>query len=327
MLTHCHDFSSYTLNPSSPSFSDTVYEFMKEAHLVTPSQPWTLTKCPFSGLTNQLFLFTCSLRTYIVRMDGEATERFIDRVQERERFLFLSQHQLAPSLFMTFKNGMVYEYIEGEACTSDDLPNVAEQVARTLKKWHEVPPPSTLRSPTFLSTLWKWLELLKPFSLSQKLEMAITDLEARLPPSRMVCAHNDLLAGNIVKLKNGGVQFIDYEYGGVGYAAFDIANHFCEWAGFDCDWRKLPTPTQQRDFLRIYLDSNDVEAMYLEIQPYFLASHLFWCLWGFLQHDTQASSNEKSFDYFQYAELRWKGYEVWEQQLKSLDSMNSIAAE
>ncbi|EPB73973.1 hypothetical protein ANCCEY_06935 [Ancylostoma ceylanicum] len=57
--------------------------------------------------------------------------------------------------------------------------------------------------------------------------------------------HNDLLAHNIIfdecsgKLETGfiyniiagTVLFIDYEYADFNYAIFDLANHFCEFAG------------------------------------------------------------------------------------------------
>jgi len=75
------------------------------------------------------------------------------------------------------------------------------------------------------------------------------------------------------------VQFIDYEYVlplspnadrvlkdltgcvvGCRYAtpcerAFDIANHFSEWGGFECDYNLLPTRSVRRDFIRAYLQS------------------------------------------------------------------------
>ena len=49
------------------------------------------------------------------------------------------------------------------------------------------------------------------------------------------------------------VSFIDYEYATPAPAAFDIANHFAEWGGFDCDFSVLPTLSQRRDFLTAYL--------------------------------------------------------------------------
>ena len=31
---------------------------------------------------------------------------------------------------------------------------------------------------------------------------------------------------------------IDFEYAFYNYRAFDIANHFCEYAGFECDYSR-----------------------------------------------------------------------------------------
>jgi len=32
------------------------------------------------------------------------------------------------------------------------------------------------------------------------------------------------------------LYFIDFEYGSYSYRGYDIANHFNEYAGFDCDY-------------------------------------------------------------------------------------------
>ena len=53
------------------------------------------------------------------------------------------------------------------------------------------------------------------------------------------------------------VNFIDYEYATPSPAVFDIANHFAEWAGFDCDYNMLPTRSVRREFLREYVKSYD----------------------------------------------------------------------
>lgn len=67
------------------------------------------------------------------------------------------------------------------------------------------------------------------------------------------------------------VHFIDYEYGAVNYQLFDIANHFCEYAGKytdrnrqsaiwiitgveDLDYSRCPSDQEKRNFLRTYLE-------------------------------------------------------------------------
>jgi ethanolamine kinase len=82
-----------------------------------------------------------------------------------------------------------------------------------------------------------------------------------------VTSHNDLLSGNIIvpssletsreakaplttttastmhdigSFSSNPLSFIDYEYMMPAPRAFDIANHFMEWQGFDCDKSKIP---------------------------------------------------------------------------------------
>lgn len=49
------------------------------------------------------------------------------------------------------------------------------------------------------------------------------------------------------------VQFIDFEYSSYTYATFDIANHFCEYAGFECDYSRFPGNDHMRRFMCHYL--------------------------------------------------------------------------
>jgi ethanolamine kinase len=81
-----------------------------------------------------------------------------------------------------------------------------------------------------------------------------------------VFAHCDLLSANVIilpqpdKLSTSSddvesVHFIDYEYATPSPAAFDIANHFAEWGGYDCDYDMLPTRSVRRAFLTEYVRS------------------------------------------------------------------------
>mgnify|MGYP000848324768 CR=1 FL=1 len=50
--------------------------------------------------------------------------------------------------------------------------------------------------------------------------------------SPVVFCHNDLLLANVIyNEEKHSVTFIDYEYANYNYQAFDIANHFAEFAG------------------------------------------------------------------------------------------------
>lgn len=80
----------------------------------------------------------------------------------------------------------------------------------------------------------------------------------------MVFSHCDLLSANVIVLPGDNssskgdrenVHFIDYEYAVPAPAAFDIANHFAEWGGYDCDYGMMPTRSVRQQFLTEYVES------------------------------------------------------------------------
>jgi hypothetical protein len=85
---------------------------------------------------------------------------------------------------------------------------------------------------------------------------------------------------------------IDYEYGTYNPRGFDIGNHFCEWAGFDCDWSLYPSKGQQMKWLKSYLATHsgseepsqqELDNLYAEVNKYALAAHMFWGVWALIQ--------------------------------------------
>lgn len=134
------------------------------------------------------------------------------------------------------------------------------------------------------------------------------------------------------------VSFIDYEYTTPVPAAFDIANHFAEWGGFECDYSVLPTRSQRRAFIAEYLESysrfadqssfprvldttsNGKNSTQNETGLHSLARKLhedvdnfrglpgfYWGIWALIQ----ATISQIDFDYASYAELRLAEYFDW----------------
>ena len=158
--------------------------------------------------------------------------------------------------------------------------------------------------------------------------------------------HCDLLSGNVIILsrdeKSDGdvtpVSFIDYEYTTPVPAAFDIANHFAEWGGFECDYSVLPTRSQRRAFITEYLESyskvadassfpklSDVAStvnnltrsetglrifarqLYDDVDHFRGLPGFYWGIWALIQ----ATISQIDFDYASYAELRLGEYFGW----------------
>lgn len=116
----------------------------------------------------------------------------------------------------------------------------------------------------------------------------------------------------------GDVQFIDYEYCGYNYLAYDIGNHFNEFAGVsDVDYSRYPDRELQSQWLRAYLEAykeykgfrtkvteREVEILFIQVNQFALASHFFWGLWALIQ----AKYSTIEFDFLGYAIVRFNQY-------------------
>lgn len=149
-------------------------------------------------------------------------------------------------------------------------------------------------------------------------------------------AHCDLLSGNVIVEPKGAtsasvseetVAFIDYEYATPSPAAFDLANHFAEWGGFDCDHGVLPTRSQRREFVTDYISTYfallperpagvdvdidaEIENLCREVDVFRGVPGFYWGIWALIQ----ATISQIEFDYASYAEVRLGEYWAWKEE-------------
>lgn len=157
-----------------------------------------------------------------------------------------------------------------------------------------------------------------------------------------VLGHCDLLTANIIlpleedntqerendgvtqtNPSKGGARFIDYEYAVPCPAAFDLANHFAEWGGFECDYNLLPTKAVRRAFIEEYVESY---CQYAPLEPMMAGSLVDDLLvdtdryrgipglyWG-IQALVQNVITDVDFDWPSYAVLRLAEYWAWREE-------------
>ncbi|VDM24393.1 unnamed protein product [Toxocara canis] len=252
-----------------------------------------------AGITNKIFCVTHpalnSFKTdekVIFRVFGRNTEKIINRKAEVENWLRLAEVGCAAPLFAKFLNGIVCGYLDGEALTVANVRDdkIVTEICRSVAKLHMLPPPDHSRSWSKQQQFDEFftkndISLRKDFIKLQELINAL--------PTRVVFCHNDLLVHNILyDSKSGKVSFIDYEYAGFNYQGFDIANHFCEYAGVEnVDYSLCPTTEQKRAWIRQYLyfflqhppSIEDVEEMLQNNDIFEAAAHFFWSAWALVQ--------------------------------------------
>ncbi|KAF2735244.1 kinase-like protein [Polyplosphaeria fusca] len=224
-------------------------------------------------------------------------------------------------------------------------------------------PPGT-PTPNLWSVMHKWIRALPQGTTAERarhdlLARELAYLVSRLGASHApyVFAHCDLLSGNVIIApsppsasasrrssrsqsssslsheggeggEDGGgvanVAFIDYEYTTAAPAAFDLANHFAEWGGFECDYAALPTRGTRRAFLREYLASyalhhasakhegegdgeEELDRLCEEVDEWRGVPGFYWGIWAAIQ----AGISQIEFDYRGYGEVRLGEYWGW----------------
>ncbi|KAF4980950.1 hypothetical protein FZEAL_3145 [Fusarium zealandicum] len=158
--------------------------------------------------------------------------------------------------------------------------------------------------------------------LQRELGVVVEKLSQRpgLGKNGLVFAHCDLLCANVIIHKDSDVaptvDFIDYEYATPSPAAFDVANHFAEWAGYECDYSAVPRQDQRLAFVKEYIkmyfsltgeavnEDDEVRKLMEEVDAYRGVPGFYWGIWSSIQ----AVISEIDFDYAQYAELRLSEY-------------------
>ncbi|NXJ88620.1 EKI2 kinase, partial [Corythaixoides concolor] len=280
------------------------------------------TKLFTDGITNKLVAcYTDEGMTdaVLVRVYGRKTELFVDRETELRNFQVLRAHGCAPDLYCVFQNGLCYQFLPGIALGPDHMrdPHIFRLVAQEMARVHAIHANGSLSKPILWQKLHEYLTLLKtdlsPKVSNPSLQQDVPSLEMlerelawmketlSQVGSPVVLCHNDLLCKNIIYDRaQEHVHFIDYEYTGYNYQAFDIGNHFNEFAGVkEVDYCLYPSKDTQLQWLHSYLQAykqltqgdcggagvseEELEALYVQVNKFSLASHFLWACWGLIQ--------------------------------------------
>jgi len=312
------DFKSLSLN------SDTFNG------IISNIRPWkfeNLARKDFSdGITNKIFGFFDSSTSesifdaedaLIVRINGEGTDKFLDRNREIENMCKLNSVGVAAKVHVVFRNGMCYDFTKGKHITRQQVTDakIGCLIAKNMAKCHEIEAEGTETAACWHG-INKFLDQVEEFQIpsgertynkefvsSSKKKLKAFKLKSKLSQTLKFC-HNDLLLGNILFDEvNNRVNFIDHEYADFNIPTYDIANHFAEWAGLDVDWSFLPNDEQKRSWMKAYkeFDDQELERVLDDLKVMSLVCHLYWGIWAVVQ----SQISKIDFDYAGYAKTKF----------------------
>lgn len=275
-------------------------------------------------------------RTVLARIYGEGSDIFFNREEEIRTFESISAHGYGPRLLGQFPQGRVEEFIHAKTLSACDIrdPEISALIAAKMREFHKLDIPGS-KNVALWPIVRKWVikarslcspEHAKEFQL-EILENEIDTLEKELSQSHQDIAfcHNDLQYGNVMIDDTRTITLIDYEYASYNPVAYDLANHFCEWAAnyhtdtpHVLDYDRYPDLEERRRFVRSYLSStgnqprdDEVDQLIEDVEKYTLGNHLFWGLWGLIS----GYVTNIDFDYIEYARQRFNQYWLRKPQL------------
>eukprot|EP00116_Pleurobrachia_bachei_P006152 sb/3466414/ len=291
------------------------------------------------GITNKLIGYKDDMdglmeNMVLLRMYGNNTDLLIDRKKELRNHVNLAKMGFATPVYMTVNNGYFYGYVDGDVLTTDSVrdPKIAPIIATTIARMH-CKTETQHSDPVYYPKLNEWLRnvpdyftaekftaLLKVVKSKSVLSKELQQINRKLQSADLEVGfcHNDLLLGNVIyNVHKNSISFIDYEYGDPNYLAYDIGNHFAEYAGVDnVDFNLYPDEGYQRWWLRFYLEEKhkckglgavtdeDVEKLFREVNFFSCCAHLLWGIWAIVQ----AINSEIDFDFAGYAAMKLEEY-------------------
>jgi len=321
------------------TIQDIDIESVKE--LIKTIRPhWNLRNCHhrvFSkGITNSSAVYYIGdfKEPFVIRQNGELSDKFVDRKKEILAFKRLAEAGICPPLIATFTNGVVMEYFQGKMLNDKNIANksVAKDVAQEIAKMHRDVKllPSEMKqdiirqtrdfidllpekfSKTSVCQLVEKLKVRSKKELLDELQVAEKLISRQSTP--LVFCHNDMLPDNMLYEEDTRkVNIIDFEYQSPNPAAFDIAEHFNEYAGLELDFSIVPKTDYMQwwveEYLKVYKSTATVCEVELSkwvesVKLMMPLSHLYWGTWSLMQ----AELSTIDFDYVSYAHRRIEEY-------------------
>jgi thiamine kinase-like enzyme len=204
---------------------------------------------------------------------------------ERDVFLLLGEHGIAARCWYVDDTCRIEAFHRGRTLTPDDLRDhgVLRGIAGELHRFHRLRPDG-IPEPTFFELLHdQWGRIAESVLVDHRDEfpaqeralcddlLALLDdstLAAalrRLPDRDPVFCHNDTYHGNVMRLDDGAIKLLDFEFSCRNHPAFDFANLFAETVMV----HGLPDPPHFRIATPTYTDADLLALIdaYLDHEP------------------------------------------------------------
>ena len=231
-----------------------------------------------AGMTNRSFVFSINNRSYIFRLPGEGTDKLINRKQEHSVYTAIKNLGVSDEVIYFDENTgyRITEYYKGARNTDAGNREDIEISMEVLRKFHQ----SGLKvshSFDIDSEILRYRILCKErnairYSDNEETYEKMKDLIAvvkKMNVPRVLC-HIDSNPDNYIRLADGSVRIIDWEYAGMCDPIMDISMYSIY---------SYYSKSEMDELLKIYLqrepDKNETTRLYI----YAALGGYLWAIW------------------------------------------------
>jgi thiamine kinase-like enzyme len=252
------------------------------------------------ALTNVSYKVVTDAGAYVLRLAGEGTSDYVDRLAEGHNARTAAAVGINVEVlhFDTRDGTMVTRFVEGATmegpgCGFATEPGAPVRAALALGRIHRMGRVFRSRFDVFAKVkvyldLLRELEAPAPescYGLEREAEAVRRALEAS--PMPLAPCHNDPWPGNFLDA-GSRLYIIDWEYSGMNDPLWDLADLSVE-AEFG--------PEQDHLMMEAYHGGGVSRTLYSRLELYKAMSDLHWTLWGFVQH----ANGNPAEDFWSYA--------------------------
>lgn len=189
------------------------------------------------GLTNYNFKVTVDGEDYALRIAGDGTIEYLDRVAEKHNATLMAEMGInAPVVYYDEKTGnQICKYIDGITLHIPDFKNLEylKQAANIFKKYHYCGKEFKSRFDP-IKTVDDYNELLMKknaelFEGYERVQEKLSEIKKIFEenPRPLAPCHNDPLPENYI-VDDTGMYLIDWEYSGMNDPIFDVGDFAVE---------------------------------------------------------------------------------------------------
>ncbi len=181
------------------------------------------------------------------RLEGKENA-ILDFETEKEVFLTLGVNNIAAHCHYYDETCRIEAFYEGRTLVAADLfaPENLRKIANELYRFHLITPPNIPQTLFFELLHEQWGQLARHVlegeidrfpPNEQKMAEALRQIYSPetftkvlrcLPDGPLTFCHNDTYHGNIMRLDNGEIKLLDFEFSCLNHRAYDFSNLFAE---------------------------------------------------------------------------------------------------